>query len=528
MRALLAVASLRLLLAAPAALAQHQHGTGQAMVVIAHDSAPDGRAVVGNVAHFAAVLFGADGTPQFHHNMRIAVRENGALLWETTGDSGHDYDGVNGFDLVFPVPGAYNVTATTEGSEGEVTGSFAGYVVDAAPQPASLKLTLPEAADAGAPVDIAYAITDAQGQPMAHTDALFEVRKAGALEFRIHTHGHQGPQALRYAFPTEGAHTVSILAYNAYPTPTAPVFAAFTTTKTVQVAPALPGAPVMPTLEAPDSMMNDVTMGGSQGGPFVVMSTFDPYTSVGPFSQARLSTLVVDPATMQAVQHVNFQATLTDALGRELFRSESLHEYDGILELVVGPQAPGQYHLDVKAQQGAWKGNATEVFTVLPPIEALSAGPQVVDVDGLDQVTSGAPVQGVLFAHDLAGMPFAHSEVDLQVLPKDAHAAPIVATKLHTHDDGKFAFNLTFPSAGEYILRLAPFSLEARPTPAYFGPGLGPLDVPLKVAAGSALPMARGLPLSATGAPTSATPGFEALPLLAGIGLAALLLTRRR
>jgi hypothetical protein len=519
-----------LLLLAPAALAQHEHGMGQAMVVIAHDSAPDGREYAGNLAHFEAVLLGPDGTPQFHHNMRIEVRENGALLWSTTPDSGHDYDGVNGFDVVFPVPGTYDITAATEGKEGEVLGSFQGYVV--APDPASkatLRLDLPASPAAGALADIKYAVLDAQGQPLPHTDALFEVRMGSTVEFRVHTHGHQGPQELQYAFAESGPHTVRVLAYDAFPSANGPTFPAFETTKQVDVQPALPAPPgSAPALSPPDAKMNDVTTGGSQGGNFTVLTTYDPYTSVGPFSQARLSTLVLDPATMQPVQHVNFQATLTDALGRELFRSSSLHEYDGIFELLAGAQSPGQYHLDVQAQQGAWKGNASVSYTVLPPAEALSAGPQVVDVQGLDQAQSGTPTQVTLFAHDLAGQPFAHSEVDLQVAPAEG-GAPFIATKLHTHDDGKFAFNVTFPAAGDYVLRLAPFSLEARPTPVFLGPGLGPLDVPVKVAAGPALPAGQGQPLSATSVPApQRTPDLA--PALVALALAgtALAAARRR
>jgi hypothetical protein len=523
-----ALALLAVALAAAPALAQHEHGSGEAMVVIAHDAPPDGRAVVGNVAHFAAILFGPDGAPQFHHNMRIEVRLDGVLLWSTTPDSGHDYDGVNGFDVVFPAPGRYNVTATTMGRDGEATGSFEGFVAAAeGAQRASLRLDAPGEAMAWQPASFQYAVLDAAGEPLPHTDAVFEVRQggsAGPLEFRVHTHGHDGAQRLDYAFTSPGEHLVTLIAYTAYPTADAPVFPAFVTAKQVMVSPGspLPASP-MPAVPTVNQDLNDVTMGDGPE-PYVIMTTYDPYTSTGPFGEARLSTLVVDPASMQPVQHVNFQAALTDALGNVVFRSDSLHEYDGVLEVLAGQQLPGQYHLAVAAEKGAWKGNAQADYTVLPPAAALSAGPQFLELHGLEQAVSGAPAAGELFAHDAAGMPFVHSEVDLQVLPPGGGMAPVIATKLHTHDDGRFPFNLTLAEPGEYVLRLTPFPLEARPTPAFFGPRPGdPLEFHVKVAQGA--PLVPGQPLQQHSEPRRA-PGPDVLA--AGVGLAAAVLLARR
>lgn len=533
------------LLAAPFVAAQADHHMeGEAMVVIAHDSPPDGRAVVGNVAHFAAVLFGKDGTPQFHHDMLIDVTLNGVSLFRTTPDSGHDYDGVNGFDVIFPVPGEYVVTATTNGQEGETTSTFKGYVVPLeAPKAATLAIDAPSTAMLGEPVTLTYGIVDADGALLNHTDVLVEAREAGypqSLLFRAHTHTHDAQQSLQLALPRPGDFDLTFIAYNAFPSKSAAMFPAFLATHKLSVQPppappaASPQEPVLNFLSADPAdpvALNLVGMGQSDGD-YLVYATYDPYTLVGPFSQVRLSTLVVNKTTMELVQHVNFEATVVDSLGNVVFASQSLHEYDGVLEVLLGEQLPGNYHLNVLAERGAWKGGAVLDYTIAPPAAALSAGPQFTDVTGLDALVSGQPSPVELFIHDAAGMPFMHGEVDIQVLPAAEGAAPILATKLHTHDDGKFPFSVTYPAAGDYILRVAPFALEPRPTPLFFGPGPGDaLDFPIQVAAGAPLP-ALDLPLAPTSAPSPDAPQRIPAPGVALLGLAvvggALLVARRR
>lgn len=514
---------------APLTAAQHEHGTGEAKVVIAHDGPPGGRAVVGDVTHFAAILFGEDGAPQFHHDMRVEVRLNGAVLWATTPESGHDYDGINDVDIVFPVPGHYVVSVTATGKEGDTTGTYEGDVVAMRdPVAASLELQAPERAVAYEPATFTYSVVDAQGRLLPHTDVLFEVRRAdGFVEFRVHTHSHMEEQSLRYAFTKPGEHTVTLLAYTAFPTADAKDFAAFTTTRKVTVESGSPLPPGLPALAMPNPKRNDVGMGESSGD-YVVMTAYDPYTTVGPFSQVRLSTVVADQGTLEPVQHINFEAKLTDGYGRELFSSQSLHEYDGVFDVLAGGQDIGPYTLEVAGVQGAWKGSAKLEYTVAPPLAPLSAGPQFVEVQGLDRLASGAAGEVALVAHDLAGMPFMHSEVDVQVLRQGEGQPPLVATKLHTHDDGRFPFTLTLPEEGDYVLRLAPFSLEPRPTPVFYGEELGaPLDIPFKVGAGPGLPGPQ--PLGATGGPAAArTPGFEALALVGAAVATALLAPRRR
>ncbi|HEV8359816.1 MAG TPA: hypothetical protein VGR28_05095 [Candidatus Thermoplasmatota archaeon] len=520
-----------LVAAAPLAGAQQHSHAGEAMVVVAHDGPPDGRAVVGNVAHFAAIILDAQGMPAFHHNLEVRVELNGLVLFATTPDSGHDYDGVFEFDVVFPVPGAYTITATSDGDV-QATGTFAGYVVPMdAPLPATLQLDLPASIAAGQPFDLTYQIVDGQGQLLPHTDALVEVREAAAghVLYRVHTHTHEEAQQLTLTLPLPGPYVARVLGYTAFPTARAPQFPAFVTEQAFEVAPGLPDLGVAPVAPVPPGAMNQVDE-GEAGGEYVLLTTYDPFTVVGPFSQTRLSALVLNATTMDAVQHVNFEATLTDALGRVLLHSASLHEYDGVLEILVGDAPVGQYHLAVEASRGNWTGTASAHYTVAPPVEAMSAGPQIVEASGLDEPASGAPTDIDLFIHDLAGMPFSHGEVDLQVVPSQQGAAPILATKLHTHDDGHFPFTLTFPAAGDYDLIATPFALEARPTPVFYGGSLGaPAVFHFTVAGGAALPV--GQPLQATSAddaaPPRATPGAE-LGWVALGTLAAALLARRR
>lgn len=531
MRSLIALAGVLALGLAGSGLAQHSHGTGEAFVVIAHDAPPDGRAVVGNPAHFAAILFGADGMPAFHHNMEIAVELNGVPLFATTPSSGHDYDGINGFEVVFPVPGEYVVRARTEGRD-ETATEFRGRVEPLGdPAPASLRLEGPEAVPAHEPAEFRYAIVDAAGVPVPDADVLFQIRRLsdGALVFRAHTHGHDGPQSLTYDFSRPGEYEVTLLAYQAFPDETAVVFPAFTTTKkvTVDFSPAgLADGAQPPTPGAPERRgLNHVTMGESAGD-LVLMGTYDPYTVTGPFGQARLSAVVVDQ-DVQPVPRVDFEAVLTDPLGREVFRSASLHEYDGVLEVLFGGQEPGPYSLHVEAQRGAWTGSLVLDYTVAPPATPLSAGPQFLEATGLDQLAAGRPGEVELFMHDAAGRPFEHSEVDVQVVPAGEDAVPVLATKLHTHDDGRFPFTLAVHEPGDYVLRLAPFSLEPRPTPAYHGKALGdPLDLAFTVGVGPGLPGAE--PLQPTSGPgLSRSPGLEPLALLGALALVAMLARRR-
>lgn len=524
--ALLALAALALV---PAASAQHEHMMADSGIVVAHDVPPDGRVYAGDVAHFAVVDLGKDLVPDFHQQNHVRVTLNGDVVYETTADSGHDYDGVHGFDVTFPATGTYSVEALDD--MGMVLAQFNGTVVAPLSGPSKLELEAPETAMAGEAVPFTFRTLDGAGKLVPHSDALFEVRQGTQLVFRTKTHTHTEDQSLKYAFPAAGTYTVRVTNYLSYPSGKEALDFAPQTAEAQVVVSAAPPALGVPATPDPMEKMNDVAMGETKGGNYTLVGTFDPYTIVGPYTQARLSALVLDPATRQLVQHVDFAATLTGPTGQVLFTSDTLHEYDGIFELATVQPLPGAYRLSVDATRGEWSGHADLKYTVAPPVEPVAVdvppqpgvGPVLFDVSGLDGAKAGSPLAIELFGHTLAGQPFPHSEVDVQVL--DAAGVPVLATKLHTHSDGKFALAAGLPE-GKYTLRLSPFPLDPTATPVFYGSSVGSsLDTAFTVAAGPGF----GPGTTAVDAASSAhaAPGLPPMALLGGVAALALALRRR-
>jgi hypothetical protein len=246
----------------------------------------------------------------------------------------------------------------------------------------------------------------------------------------------------------------------------------------------------------------------------------------------RLSAVVYDPEMMETLQHVNFEASLVDPTGAVVFKSSSLHEYDGILEILALNKQPGDYRMEVSAKRGTWAGHATFMYRILPPNPALilaggalgapngspvspNSGPVFLETSGTDRLKSGEPQALEFFAHLVGDLPFQHSEVDFQFYSLKG-GAPILAHKVHTHADGKFQINVTFPAGGEYYLQADPISIHDDATPAYFGNDVNaPRLLTLKVAQGTPLPSPIGemSPLIQGGQPAR-VPGFE-VPFLA-------------
>jgi hypothetical protein len=527
MRLTLALLAATLLAFVPMGTAQEHNHMAASGVVVSHDGPADGRMVAGDLAHFDVLDLGKDAVPDFHQQNHIRVTWNDVVLFETTADSGHDYDGVNSFDVVFPGPGPYMVEDI--GDDGAILGMFMGTVV--APLPgsgATIALEAPASATVGVPVTFTYKAIDAAGAMVPHSDAWFEVRDGTQVVFRTKTHTHTEDQSLQYTFQQAGTYTVRITAFLAYPSgKETNDFAPVVTEKTIQVAPGVPvPAAVLPMM--PPSAMNAVATGTAKGGNFTIVGTYDPYTVVGTSTLQHLTALVMDPTTHLSIQHVNFEATLTGPFG-QVFSSKTLHEYDGIYDVAAVAPIPGIYTLSVDATQGAWSGHVDLPYTVLPPVEPVAVdvppqpglGPVFYDVAGLDGAAAGKALDVTITSRSAAGTPFPHSEIDVQVL--DANKVPIITTKLHTHSDGKFPFTVMVPQAGDYTLRLSPFPLDPSATPLFYGSSVGaPLDTPFKVGAGSAMP-------ASTAPAVSASHDAPALPLaFLAVGLAVALVVRRR
>src|SRR5207249_2613599 len=119
-----------------------------------------------NLAHFAILDLGPGLVPEYHQQNHVRVTENGAVLMETTPDSGHDYDGVVPFDVTFPIAGAYRVETLDAG--GRSLGGFNGTVADAPLQATNLTMQM-AVAPAGAASTFTYETDGASGHLLNHT-----------------------------------------------------------------------------------------------------------------------------------------------------------------------------------------------------------------------------------------------------------------------------------------------------------------------------------------------------------------------
>lgn len=516
---LLAASALALLL--PAGSAQgHEHGAMNAGIAIAHDAPADGRTFVGNVNHFSVIVHGDDATPDFHQDIPWRATLNGVTLAETTASSGHDYDGVNTFDIVFPAEGAYTVEALDEA--GKPTAMFMGTVHPAPALEAAIKLDLPGGPVlAGQPARFTYSVSDAteggSDLPIAHSDCTFEALLDGKPEFRAKSHTHEERQQLSYAFAQAGSYTVRVLCFQAYPSVRATLFEPVVLEETLMVLPGPPAntAAASPGSPPPPAALNAVVIAPAGDG-MTLVGTFDPYTVVGPDTLQHLNVLAVD-ATGQTVQHVDFTAVLDGPAGR-LFESESLHEYDGILEFTTRQAVPGPYTLRVTAEGASGTGELAMTYLVAPRAVPLNAGLVGVTLDAPD-VALGTPSEWLLAVGATSGA-FAHGELDIRLTPAGSKV-PYLQAKLHTHDDGAFPFTVALPTPETYALDVQPFplmpDLVVVPSPATFT--VQPADGP-------------GLPAVGPGPAAGADAGGQEAPALPAaallLGLAALCVARRR
>lgn len=515
---LLATLALSASLLPPAAAQPHEHGAVNAKIAIAHDLPPDGRTFVGNVNHFSIIANGDDAVPDFHQDIPWRITLNGLTLAETTALSGHDYDGVNTFDIVFPVAGPYMVEALD--AEGKTAAMFMGTVEPAPARTATIKLDSPEGPLlSGQPTTFTYSVSDATAGaselPIAHSDCTFETLREGITEFRAKSHTHEERQQLDYAFAQAGAYTVRILCFQAYPSARATLFAPVVLEQTVTVLPGLPAntAASPPASPPPPTELNAVVTAPAGDG-MTLIGTFDPYTVVGPDTLQHLNVLAVD-ATGQPIQHVDFTAVLEGPAG-QVFRSESLHEYDGILEFTSRQAIPGPYTLRVTAEGASGTGELAMTYVVAPRAVPLNAGLVDVTLDAPD-VVAGTPSTWTVGA-TATQRPFAHGEVEVR-LTASGSDIPYLQAKLHTHATGLFPFTVTLPTAEAYTLDVTPFPLM-------------PDLVVVQSATSFAIQPAAGpgLPASPVAEPSGDDQEAPALPialLLAGLG-AAVAMARRR
>lgn len=479
--AVLSCLAVALLFLVPPAMAQgHEHDMSEGMLLVMADTPEDGRTVVGDITHFGYVLLDPDGGPFVHHDFHVEVVLNGVTLYAT--ESGHDYDGVGGVDIVFPVPGDYTVTVTVPLEDGRLEETYAGYVVPAeGAVDAEIVLDAPATTRTGTLTPFTYSVVDENGTLLPHTDALVQVRRLADdfLVMEAHTHTHEEAMSFAYAFEKAGTYDVRIVGYTAFPSKSLAVFDPVVTHHVVTVdddgpiptaAPSTPYPTTDGSTRVAAAPARQDPAEHAHGGDYVSHVAADPASGtsmkVGPFSQVRASHVTYQTEPMRLVQHIDYEAALEGPDG-VVFQSASLHEYEGILTLMSANQKLGAYTWSFSASQGNWTDAQTLTYEVAPANLPLQAGPQFIDVEGLDGLAAATPGDVTFFVHGAGGVPFMHAEVVFEL--QDADGVPLIAHKLHTHSTGKFAFASSMDEAGEHILRVDPFDIHGSPTPVYYG-----------------------------------------------------------
>lgn len=457
----------------------------QSQAVILHEA--PGETYPDNLNRFGWAFLNNLGAPVEHQNAEFTVTYRNTTLFSTTGPSGHDYDGVDRYYIAFPGPGAYQVTVGVPNEAGS-TAWFNGTVDERTASNATIAWDPPTGATTGEPVPFSYRVVTDDGDPIAHAQVRFEVwnLERDTLVFETDTHAHQGhdhgagtqqhegpdntDHRLDYTFEESGTHLVRLTAYHAHPTDRILPFAAFTTQHRVGVDAGLPGLPGPPTTPPLENRVDE----GTGGEPYRIFAAYDPYTSVGVGNPITLSTTVTDPQTQQPVEHLDYTARLTGPHGDVLFETDTLHSYDGVLEITTSHQTVGDYRLAVTAESTRidWQGEAAFHYSVMPPAVTMTPGPHFVTVLGLESIEGGHPSEIDVAITSLAGEPFAHGEIHIRITD-DETGRLLLAGKLHTHADGRFPFTFTPPSAGNYTLHVDPFPLTPSPPTGHHGAQLG-------------------------------------------------------
>lgn len=474
MRALALAALLALTLAASPALAQsHAHAGGGPRLLLLHDS--DGRVLVDNLAFFGFALVDESGAPVEHSDHRFTLTQNGRVLLDTP--DAHEYDGLFTASYRFLEEGAYEVRAQAlDGDRVVAEASFAGEAV--APRGrtiANVTLDAPATLAAGVAAPLVVTVSGGGGL-LPHVDALVEVRRAAdaLLVLRAHLHQHEEPMTFEYAFPTPGDYLVVVTAFNAFPEEGRPEFASSTLAVPLRV-----GVPQVPPLAAPaPTPLRAAADASAADAPYSLHLTTDPSPLagervIGPLTAMRLAALVHDDAAGAAVAHVDFRATLAGPAG-VVFASESLHEYDGVHEVLVSGLAPGEYDFALEATHArtGWSDAGATRFRVAPPVVPFTAGVFEVRLAPGTSVVAGEPADLVLTALDALGGPYSHTELDVTAFPPGS-GTPQANLKLHTHGSGEYRLTATFPFEGVWRLLVDPTPLEPRPSLAVgpAGPG---------------------------------------------------------
>lgn len=452
---------LALALVAPLGEAQHVHGTGPVRLVT--PLGDPAVTTVGSMNGFTALAVGADDVPDFHQDLPLRISLNGAVVFESTADSGHDYDGVQTVWIVFAQVGTFVVEALAE--DGTAAATLQGTVL---PMPAGGygytghgTVTFPFG-------DVAFAVED-EGP----FDAWADVRNGARLVSTATLHAGAGSLAWRTLPTGPNVAQPLPLVFAARPVPNetrpAQLFGSFGFLGAGLGVPDPATLVHLATLPTATNAVVDVTGDGLR-----LVGTYDPWTRVGTETLMNIAILGMHPDG-GLVDDLRLTAALTGATTGSVWSSSDILERDGIWEFASLQSEPGLYVLQVEATSGAGSARIDVPYLVLPPSDPAGAGPIGITVEVPDNVRAGQAVPLTVIVRDATGAPFDHSEVlldvygpsvDLDALGFANAMQPSAFTlrgKLHTHADGHLRIDYAFPVAGNYTLWLSPSSLEARP-----------------------------------------------------------------
>lgn len=428
-------------------------------------------ALAGQPFQVQASILQDSGAPEPHNDVAWTVTWNGDTWYATTPASGHDYDGVAAVTLVLPAEGSFSVTVEVPTDDETLTRTLEGRV---APAPDDLEtvevdLEVPDTASAGELIDVRYRLTGHQAPVPSSAMALVEVIDTSDARTVLRVPTTIGAEAteLSYALPSEGTYEVRVTAWDPLAALAERPLDAVSTREEITVEPAGAQPPTAPPTERP--LMNRVDTTSKDG--YRLHATYDPYTSVSTNGRLHLGTVLEAGGAPTPIERAATE--IVGPAGETVLSTDALAAPTGIAEVVIAPEAPGDYEMVTTASSGGWSGEVAHRFSVHAPVVPMSAGPSFASAEGLDDVTAGEASEVVFRMRDAAGQPVGHAELELAVWPDDAGEAPVLRHKLHTHSDGDFPVEMTVPDPGMHTVRLDPVDLELSPVTSYHGPEPG-------------------------------------------------------
>jgi hypothetical protein len=414
------------------------------------------------------VLTDDEGRPAFHQDARVEVTHEGRPLMATTPASGHDYDGVDPYQVAFPSPGDYTVDVRVHDDGAVRNLTYEGTVTEAPSDALELRLQAPELATAGQRVSLGADVTGPEGRSLEDVELTLRLQRAEDRFEVLKTRLAGEHPSLGYSFARTGSFELVAVAAP-LPGGDAANLAPATARQTIQVD----RGDATPPVDAPAAqpMVNEREPGERGAGGYELFATFDPYTSVGPDGRLRLGLLTLAEDTHEPARGVDYRVSILDPDDDQILHTGDLHAEDGFEYVTLSRPHEGTYTARIEAVKDDWRDHTVAEFTVLPPTAATNAGPLFASPNATREVDTGQPTTFPVYVEDAAGQPLSHGEVDVRWL--DGDGVPLVTGKLHAHENGTLPITLQAHEPGDHRLQLLPQSLQPAPTPFTYGEEVG-------------------------------------------------------